>query len=182
MRELSLHILDVLQNALEAGATRIELEIDEDSERNRLTICVRDNGRGMTRDQERRVEDPFYTTRVTRHVGLGVPLFKVAAQRCNGDLTIASRPGRGTEVVAEFDRDHIDRAPLGDIAGTLLSVVLSNTGCDLAFEHRLDGRAFGFDTEEIRQVLGEVPLSHPRVRAWFQQLIREGYVDLRCDA
>ena len=178
LRELSLHILDILQNALEAGASRMELEIREDSAKDRLVIRVRDNGRGMTADQLRRVSDPFYTTRTTRRVGLGIPLFRTAAQRCNGDLLITSQPGRGTEVVAEFERSHVDRAPLGDIAGTLLSVVLSNTGCDLSFRHQVDERVFEFDTAEIRQVLEDVPLSHSRVREWFRGMLAQGYAEL----
>jgi len=125
MRELSLHILDALENSLEAGATAIELTIEEDMRADRLTIAVRDNGRGMSKAQLDRVFDPFFTTRTTRHVGLGVPLFKAAAQRCNGDLTVTSQPGEGTTLQAIFQHSHIDRAPLGDIQGTLLAVILA---------------------------------------------------------
>jgi len=178
VRELSLHILDLLENSLEAGASRIEIEIDENTVRNKLTISVADNGRGMDSETLQRVADPFFTTRTTRHVGLGVPLFKAAAQRCNGDLVITSQPGVGTRVVVNFGRDHIDRAPLGDIQGTLLGVILSQRRCDLHFRHQLDGRVFEFDTREMRQALGDVPLDHPRVRAWLEGFLAEGYSEL----
>ena len=109
MRELSLHLLDIVQNALEAGASRVQITVNEDARHNRLTITVEDNGRGMDAEMLARVADPFFTTRKTRHVGLGIPLFKAAAQRCAGDLIITSEPGQGTKVVAEMQRDHIDR-------------------------------------------------------------------------
>lgn len=178
MRELSQHILDLAQNGLEAGAGRINVEIDEDTRRNRLTITVQDNGRGMDQETLKRVTDPFFTTRTTRHVGLGVPLLKAAAERCDGRLVIASQPGVGTEVVAEFVRDHIDRAPLGNMTTTLLSVILAHEECELHYRHRLDGQEFEFDTRELREVLGDIPLAHPRVRDWLQDYIRAGLAEL----
>ncbi|MHB0857533.1 MAG: ATP-binding protein [Anaerolineae bacterium] len=178
MRELSLHVLDIVENALEAGATRVCIEIDEDSRRNRLTIRVSDNGRGMSAETLQRLADPFYTTRTTRPVGLGIPLLRAAARRCNGDLTITSQVGQGTEVTAEFERDHIDRAPLGDIKSTLLGTILSHKTCDVQYRHHVDERLFAFDTEEMRRELGEVPLTHPRVRAWLEEFLTEGLAEL----
>lgn len=174
MRELSLHILDVLENAIEAGAKRMELEIKEDSARNQMCIAVRDDGRGMDAETVRRVTDPFFTTRTTRHVGLGLPLFKAAAQRCNGDLEVASQPGRGTEVRATFELNHIDRAPLGNLKMTLLGAILSYRGCDIHYRHWVDGREFELDTAEVRELLGDVPLGHPQVRAWLEEYLDEG--------
>ncbi|MBC7234854.1 MAG: ATP-binding protein [Chloroflexi bacterium] len=179
MRELSLHILDIVENSIEAGATRVEILVNEDSRANRLTIVVEDNGRGMDAETLKRVGDPFFTTRKTRHVGLGIPLFKAAAQRCAGDLIVSSEPGKGTKVVAEFQRDHIDRAPLGDIKSTLLGLILSCEQCDIRYEQRLDGRAFVLDTRELRDILGQVPLSHPQVRDWLEEYIEEGLAELR---
>jgi len=178
MRELSLHILDVLQNSREAGATLIELTIEEDLLSDRLTIMVRDNGRGMNETQLARIFDPFYTTRKTRHVGLGLPLFKAAAERCNGDLTITSQLEKGTTLQATFEHSHIDRAPLGDLAGALLVVILGGT-CDIHYAHRVDGKEFEFDTADFRAELGEVPLTHPEVRKWLQEFIADGERDLR---
>ena len=178
MRELSLHILDLLQNSLEAGANRLELEIIEDTRRNLLTITVADNGRGMDAETLRRVCDPFFTTRTTRQVGLGIPLFKAAAQRCGGDVVITSQPGAGTRVVATFQHDHRDRAPLGDLPSTLLSVLLVHPDCEVRYRHRVNEREFAFYTQEIRQVLGEVSLTHPQVRAWLEDYLRQGYAGL----
>lgn len=178
MRELALHVLDVLENAIEAGAKRVELTIDEDSAVDRLTIEVADDGRGMSDAVLRRVGDPFYTTRTTRHVGLGIPLLRAAARRCNGDLTIASLPGSGTRVLVSFQRSHIDRAPLGDMRSTLLGVLLSQAEIDLRYQHRIDGREFAFDTTEMRAALRDVPLSHPAVREWLEAFLAEGFAEL----
>ena len=173
MRELSLHILDILQNSIEAGATLVELTIEEDLDTDRLSITVGDNGRGMSEAQVARILDPFYTTRKTRHVGLGLPLFKVAAERCNGDLTVTSQLGKGTTVRATFQHSHIDRAPLGDVTGTLMSVILANK-CDLHYIHRADGKEFEFHTASVKAELGEIPLTHHKVRQWLQGFIAEG--------
>lgn len=171
-------MLDLLENAIEAGATRIELTITDDSAEDRLTIEVADNGRGMTEQAIRRAADPFYTSRTTRHVGLGLPLLEAAARRCNGELTITSRPGAGTRVRATFQKSHIDRAPLGDMANTLLAVLLSEREVDLRYRHRVDDREFSFDTAEMREALQGVPFSHPAVRAWLEDFLREGYAEL----
>ncbi len=180
MRELSLHILDILENALEARATEVELEIDEDLCADRLTISVRDNGRGMDAQTARRALDPFFTTRTTRHVGLGLPLFAAAARRCGGDLTLESVPGRGTAVTTTFRYSHLDRAPLGDVTGTLLAFLLSERGAWLRFtyHHRVNGRSFNLDTSAVRAELGDIPLSHPLVREWLHDYIAEGEAEL----
>lgn len=177
MRELSLHILDIVQNSLEAGANLIEIEIDEDAARNRLVIRVTDNGRGMDAQTVQHATDPFFTTRHTRHVGLGLPLFKAAAERCNGGLAITSQVGVGTRVVAEFERDHLDRAPLGDMPSILLGLVLSQKR-ELRFCHRFDERVFELDTRELRAILGDVPLDHPQVRVWLEDYLVAGYAEL----
>jgi hypothetical protein len=182
MRELSLHILDALENSLEAGATSIELTIEENLTADLMTITIQDNGRGMSEDQLAHIYDPFFTTRTTRHVGLGIPLFKAAAERCGGDLTITSQLGEGTTLRATFQHSHIDRAPLGDVASTLMAVILSDVG-DLHFAHRVDGlaggeREFELDTAAMRAELGGVPLTHPEVRKWLQDFIAEGEREL----
>ncbi len=185
MRELSLHILDAMQNSLEAGATLIELTIEEDLDADRLTITIRDNGRGMSEDHLARIFDPFFTTRTTRHVGLGIPLFKAAAQHCNGDLIVTSALGEGTTLQATFQHSHIDRAPLGSMTSTLLAVILGRA-CDVRYAHRITGRqgaketkAFAFDTASIKAELGNVPLTHPEVRKWLEEFIAEGERELQ---
>ena len=154
MRELSLHILDILQNAVEAGATSVELTIDEDLPGDWMTFSVRDNGRGIPPERLPHLFDPFYTTRKTRHVGLGLPLLKAAAERCSGDASITSGVGAGTTLTATFQHSHLDRAPLGDIAATLMSFVLGST-CELRYAHRVvrrvgEWRSAGATAEEQR--------------------------------
>jgi anti-sigma regulatory factor (Ser/Thr protein kinase) len=176
--ELSLHILDVLENAIEAGATRVELWIEEDLEADRLTIEIVDNGRGIDEEALARVLDPFFTTRRTRHVGLGLPLFAAAAERCNGALHVESQAGQGTRVVAVFQHGHIDRAPLGDVEGTLLAFCMTEQPVDLHYAHRVGGRIFEFDTAELRAELGGAPFTHPAVRRWLAKFIAEGEGEL----
>jgi hypothetical protein len=177
MRELSLHILDALENSLEAGATLIELVIEEDLAADWLTIAIRDNGRGMSEDQLARINDPFFTTRSTRHVGLGIPLFMAATERCEGSLAVTSQLGKGTTLKATFRHSHIDRAPLGDITGTLLAIILAGSS-DLHYIHRLDGRHFEFGTADVRAELGDIPLTYPTVRTWLRDFIDEGEASL----
>jgi len=179
MRELSLHILDALENSLEAGADLVELVIEEDLTADLFTIIIRDNGRGMDEERLARIFDPFFTTRKTRHVGLGIPLFKAATERCSGEMIVTSQLGEGTTLQATFQHSHIDRAPLGDIVGTLLAFLLSGS-CDLCYVHRIDERAFEFHTAKVRAELGDVPLSHPQVRRWLQEFIATGEAELQC--
>ncbi len=178
MRELSLHILDCLENSIEAGATHITLTIEEDSALDRLAIIVEDNGRGMPPDLAARVLDPFVTTRQTRHVGLGLPLMAAAAERAGGRVTVRSRPGEGTVVTACFGLRHWDRAPLGDLPATLMGVLLAQPPVSLRYRHWVDGREFACDTATLHEALGDVPLSHPRVRAWLREYLTEGIAAL----
>jgi anti-sigma regulatory factor (Ser/Thr protein kinase) len=178
MRELALHILDVVENALEADARNIELIVLEDYATDRLTITVRDDGRGMDAETVLRVRDPFYTTRTTRHVGLGIPLLNAAAERCAGGLDIQSTPGKGTTLTATFQHSHIDRAPLGDMPGTLMGILLREQGFDLSYAHQIRvgvcTHTFELDTRQIRQQLGDVPLATPAVRRWLGEYIAQG--------
>lgn len=177
MRELSLHILDLLQNSLEANASRIELILVEDSTDDFFSITVIDTGRGMDAFQIARATDPFFTTRNTRHVGLGIPLLAAAAEHCGGALSLESAPGVGTTVKATFQHSHIDRVPLGNIRDTLLAFMLADSGdraCDLHYRHRVDDKEFEFDTADIRRELKDVPLSHPKVRNWLKEFVAEG--------
>lgn len=179
MRELSLHILDVVQNSLEAGAAHITIEIDENLAEDRLIIRVTDDGRGMDAETLRRVMDPFFTTRTTRHVGLGIPLLKAVAEQCGGRLTVQSAPGRGTTVTAKFQHSHIDRAPLGDMPASLMTILLAERPVEVRYVHRVNEREFVLDTRELREVLGEVPLTHPKIRPWLYDYLRQGEAGLR---
>ncbi len=178
MRELSLHILDILENAVEAGASKIRIKIDEEIEPDQMVIEIGDNGHGMDKERAARVLDPFYTTRETRHVGLGLPLLAESARRCEGALSIDSEPGEGTRVRAVFRRSHIDRAPLGDVPAALLAILLSERSIDIDYSHRIGQREFRFDSSEIRDELEDVALSHPKVRKWLLRFLQEGENDL----
>ncbi|MBN1317319.1 MAG: sensor histidine kinase, partial [Anaerolineales bacterium] len=125
MRELSLHILDLAENSVSAGADKVRILVHEDMHADRLIIAVQDNGRGMDEASLAQVCDPFFTSRTTRKVGLGIPFLKAAAESCQGIFIIESTPGKGTHVKAEFKHSHIDRMPLGDLAGTLLTLLVS---------------------------------------------------------
>jgi anti-sigma regulatory factor (Ser/Thr protein kinase) len=183
VRELSLHLLDVVENAIEAGAHHIELAIVEDLDADLLTMSVIDDGRGMDAETLRQVRDPFFTTRTTRHVGLGIPLLAAAAERCAGELAIRSQPGGGTAVVATFRHSHIDRAPLGDVPGTLICILMRDDDLELDYRHAVidhgTERAFEWRTTEIRDALGDLPLSTPAIREWLSGFVAEGEAQLK---
>ncbi len=167
--ELSLHVLDIAMNSVRAGAKLVTIELEEDGAL--LTIRIRDDGCGMTQEQVRAVTDPFFTTRKTRKVGLGVPFFKMAAELTGGRFSIRSAPGRGTETEAVFDRSSIDCMPLGDLAETLVTLVQGAPDIDFVYRHTAPGRApYEFDTRQVREALGgDVPLSDPAVLVWMRQ-------------
>ena len=150
MRELSLHILDIVENGITAGAGCITIAIDESGPADRLTIRVCDDGPGMPAQKALNLEDPFMTTRTTRRVGLGLSLLAAAARRCEGEVAVATAPGRGTEVTATFRHSHIDRAPLGDMAATLEMLIVGNPQVDFVYSRRVDDRDFTLDTRELK--------------------------------
>lgn len=174
MEDLSLHILDVARNAVEAGATRIAVTVEEDASADRLSIEIRDNGRGMDAAVVARATDPFFTTRTTRGVGLGLPLLAAAARAAGGDVSIESAPGRGTRVHATFACGHIDRAPLGDLETTMMVLCAGSPEVDIVFRHGVGERSFALDTEDLRAALQGEPLSAPRGIAALRSAMREG--------
>jgi anti-sigma regulatory factor (Ser/Thr protein kinase) len=172
LRELALHILDIAENGITAGADRIEITVDEARSQDRLTIVIRDNGHGMSPEKMRHVTDPFVTTRTSRRVGLGLPLFAAAATRCDGDLQVRSEPGKGTEVTATFRFHHIDRAPLGDVAATIMTLILGNPHIDVIYSHSVDDKSLELDTRDIRRELGDIDLNDPIVMRTITESIR----------
>ena len=174
MRELSLHILDVVENSLAARATRINIEIVERLEEDQLAITIEDNGVGMDREMAIRSVNPFFSTRSTRRIGLGLPLLKAAAEHCNGQFHLESEPGKGTTVSVQFQHSHIDRVPIGNMADTLMSILLSDRLMSLGYVHSVGDRCFEFDTDDIKQMLEDVPVSHPLVREWLFAYLSEG--------
>lgn len=172
MRELSLHILDVVENGITAGGDCIWIEVDEARNRDQLKIVIRDNGRGMPVEKLQNIDDPFITSRTTRRVGLGLSLLAAAARRCEGTLRVDSEPGKGTEVEATFRYHHIDRAPLGDMAATVGTLIIGNPGIDFIYTHRIDDRDFFMDTREIRKEMQDRSLSDAAVIYHLAESIR----------
>ena len=171
MKELSLNILDVAKNSVTAGATKIEILVEETPER--ITITIADNGCGMTPEFVKRVTDPFTTTRTTRKVGMGLPLMKMEATMSGGDLSIESQVGKGTTVKSWFDPRNIDMPPLGDITSSVTALIQGSPDIDFIFTHRTPAGEYTLDTGEIRQIMGDIPLSEPEVIAWLADYLRE---------
>ncbi len=173
MRELSLNVLDIAQNSIAAGASLTEIVIRENTEKKELLIGIYDNGKGMTAEQVKNVQDPFFTTRTTRKVGMGIPLFKMAAEQTGGSFTIESRVGEGTRVEALFKTDSIDFTPVGDMESTVSTIVSMNEDKDFIYIRSVDDREFTFSSQEIKQILDGVPLSEPSVMMWIEGHLKE---------
>lgn len=162
MRELSLHILDIAENGITAGADCIKILINEARrDEDLLTITIEDNGRGMPSEKLAKPTDPFITTRTTRRVGLGLSLLAAAADRCGGKLEIESEPGRGTRVETTFRYNHIDRAPVGDMASTITTLIMGNPQVDFVYTHIVDGEDFVLDTRDLKAGTQDQSLTDP---------------------
>jgi anti-sigma regulatory factor (Ser/Thr protein kinase) len=174
MQDLSLHILDIAENATQAGATLIEIDISEDRDKDLLEISIQDNGKGMDAEMLRYATDPFVTTRTTRRVGMGLPLLQQAARETGGDLRITSEPGKGTRVVATFQKNHIDRRPLGDMGATLTTLIMGNPYRDFVYTSSLREEAVEVDTRSIRKELdGAMDINDPAVIRLIRDLFRK---------
>ena len=173
MRELSLNVLDIAQNSVSANASLIEIELTENTDNHDLLIGIYDNGKGMTEEQVESVRDPIFTTRTTRKVGMGIPLFKFAAEMTGGKLDIESEVGVGTKVRAHFKTDHLDFTPIGDMASTMISLITMNLDIDFIYRRKVDGKEFTVDTRQLKEILGDVPLNEPSIAMWITQYINE---------
>jgi len=159
MEDLSLHILDIVENSVAAHADTIEIRITEDTEQDLLSVEVIDNGIGMDDETARKVLDPFYTTKTVRRFGLGLPLLSESAKAANGHLSVTSKKGEGTKVQADFQYSHIDRKPLGDISQTIITLVMGNPDIDLVYVHTKNSHSHRFDTRAIKTQLGDIPIN-----------------------
>ncbi len=169
MDNLSFHITDISANSIRAGATRIEVDIRQTPRT--ITIRIADDGSGMDAETIRRVTDPFYTTRTTRKVGLGLPFLIQNAQQTGGGVTLRSQPGKGTEVTAEFKASHIDCPPWGDLPATMAFLMAGTPDVNICFTYRKGAVSFALSTAELKETLEGVPLHHPRVISWVKELI-----------
>ena len=173
MEDLSLHILDVVENSIAAQAKKIEIRVNEDVKANLLSIEIKDDGKGMSEEMVKKTLDPFFTTRTTRRVGLGIPLFAQAARECNGGFQIESEPEKGTRVLATFQYDNIDRKPWGGMTETLVTLIVGNPEIDFYYEHRKGSFVYTLDTAEIRSGLEGLPMNHPSVVEAIRRNIKE---------
>jgi len=175
-----MHILDICENSIDAGASLIRITIEENTEKNILRLEIVDNGRGMEQEIVDKLLDPFYTTRTTRRVGLGFPLLAQSAKDAGGNITIKSELGMGTAVTANFVHDHIDRKPLGNIPESITTMIAGRgTTIDIVYKHEKDGRSFSLDTREIRQDLQAVPITDPEIVNFLKKYLNEGLHEIQ---
>ena len=173
MPEIAMNVLDIAQNSIRAEASLIQISVDIEQSEDTLTIIIEDNGCGMTKEQVSHVTDPFFTTRTTRKIGLGVPFFKMAAESTGGRFDIRYEPGEGTKVPAVFGLSHIDRMPLGDMNGTIYTLITFNTQIDFLYTYTFNQRSFTLDTREFKNILEGVPLNNPEVAEYVRQFLNE---------
>jgi hypothetical protein len=178
VRELALHLLDIAENSVAAGASSVQIRVVEDTRLDRLNLSVIDDGKGMNPETVAQVTDPFFTSRTTRKVGLGLPLLKEAAEACQGSLQIISALGRGTTVKVEFQRSHIDRMPLGDLPATYLTLLVTDPQIRWQFNYQVDEREFDFDSQPIMQALGDLAITEPQVLAYLRETLAEGVAEV----
>ncbi len=176
MQDLSLNILDIVDNSVKANAKNINISITANN--GMLTIEVADDGCGMDKDFLKKVTDPYTTTRTTRNVGLGIPLFKMEAEMSGGEFIILSEKNKGTTVKATFEIDNIDRPPLGDIAETVAALLPACTKCDMVFVFSVNGVGFTFDTRELKEQLDGDSVDEPYVLQFVKNMIKENLTSI----
>lgn len=181
LEDLSATVLDISENSTRAGATEITVTIDEDSARDRLLFSVMDNGKGMTPEFVAKVTDPFTTTRTTRRVGMGLPFLRESAELCGGELNIESEVGKGTTTTATFQLSSIDRPPLGDMASTIMTLIMGAPEVHWLYRHLVDGREYLLDTAELVEALDgdSSMLASPEVGLWIRDTVAQGLADIR---
>ena len=178
MEDLSLHILDLVENAIAAKAQKIGIWIREEPDEDRLVVEIRDDGIGMDEEVRRKAIDPFFTTRSSRRVGLGLSLMAQAAQEAEGRLTIESEPGKGTKVTATFRYSHIDRKPLGQMIETMTTLLLGNPELIIIYTHEKEGRSYVMDSEALKERFEHRPLTDPEVIHWLKKNLKEGLAQI----
>lgn len=179
MKDLSMHIMDIAQNSVRAKAQLVHVAVLEKGED--LIIQVEDDGTGMDAETVAKVTDPFYTSRTTRKVGLGIPLIKQNAEQTDGKLDLTSELGKGTILRAIFGRYHIDRPPMGDIPGTMAMLISGNPDLDFVFSYEKDGETYRLDSREVKEILGDVDIRLPKVANFLKQMIDENLKEIKVE-
>jgi hypothetical protein len=171
MKDLALHILDISQNALAAGASLVEISLENSSSPDTLLLRITDNGRGIPQAMLASVTDPYTTSRTTRKVGMGLPLLRQNAEQCGGAVRVESTEGKGTTVTATFQASHIDLPPPGDLPGVIYLLMVANPQIDFRYQRIINQNTIVFDTREIREALEDLPLDHPEIRKHLKSLL-----------
>ncbi|HKM29282.1 MAG TPA: ATP-binding protein [Bacilli bacterium] len=174
MNELSLYILDIVQNSIKANSKNIVINIEENLKEDFLTIEIIDDGKGMSEETLRKVTDPFFTSRSTRRVGLGIPLFKELCETCLGNFKIESQVGEGTRLTGTLKHSNIDRHPMGNIVDTIYTLIINDDEVEIVYNHKFNNKIFTFNTKEIKQILDGVPFKQIDVMMWIKDYIKEG--------
>lgn len=179
MKELSLHIYDLLENSISAGATLIELTINDSLKDDVYSFTIKDNGCGMSKDFLSRVTDPWTTTRTTRKVGIGLPLIKMNAENCGGGFNIESEVGVGTVLHFWFQHSNIDRQPMGDIASTVVMLCAQYQDIRFIYTHRTDEGEYIFDTDEVKEALDGMSMQEISIMKYLEEMIRENLKEIK---
>jgi len=179
MKEIALHIMDIAQNSIRAGADEIRITLSESVTDDLLSLTIADNGKGMDQESCRRAADPWFTSRTTRKVGMGLPLLKMNAGLAGGEMTISSAPGIGTTVKATFGYSHVDRPPLGDVSGTIALLILSNPSINIVYSHICEGTQWSISTREIKEALGEDAVTDLTIVRPVREIITENVTGIR---
>ena len=176
LRDISLHIHDLTENSIAAGARLVTIKLV--AENGMLTLEIGDNGKGMSPEMLSRVEDPFTTSRTERKVGMGIPFFKLACEQTGGDFKITSEPGKGTELRGRFVIDNIDRLPLGDIGETVGMLIYESPDLHYIVTLKTSEDEFVFDTDEVREQLEGTPINDFEIVQWIKEYINEGVLNI----
>ena len=174
MKDISYHILDIVQNSLHAGADKIVIEMTEDTKAGTLKLTIADNGSGMDRRMVDHATDPFFTSSATKKVGLGLPLLKQNAEQTGGVFEVSSELNKGTVVTAVFNTHNIDMIPEGDLALTMRMLIASEPLKDFIYRQERDGEEFELNTANMREELGNIDLSRREVLEFITGFIRSG--------
>jgi anti-sigma regulatory factor (Ser/Thr protein kinase) len=179
MKDLSLHIMDIVENSINAGAHTVKIKIIEDTKENLLLIEIADNGRGMDNNTIKKAVDPFFTTKNKKRTGLGLAFLAQAAKESMGDISITSKKGKGTKISASFQYNHIDRKPLGNIEKTLVVLIAGNPDIDFVCEHKRENRMYKLDTLKLKKILENIPINHPKVIKYIKDDIKKWLNDTK---